>query len=224
VTIDTVICPFSSKTMSSSSVRFEYSFASANYGAIAHYLSLCRWNILFCGCISVNDYWKVFQCVLSELVDKFVPVRAYNQRPRDPGKHSHLPKHLRRLVLSKRRAWHRHKTRPTVVTKAAFNLASRRCRLEVHAHQARREQALLASSSRKFYSYVTNQLRPQCNNITLQINGIMTSTPEHVCSCLCDEFARNFSAAAPATAIPHQDSFTSSSPCLQSVNVDFITV
>ena len=49
-------------------VRFEKNFVQADYKAIAYHLSLCNWQAIFSGSLSVNQYWTTLYRLLSELV------------------------------------------------------------------------------------------------------------------------------------------------------------
>lgn len=160
---DAVICQMSSMA-NIGHVRLVRSFYSADYGAMANYLSLCKWQEILKGCISVNDYWAALYSVLSELVDKFVPTTV----KRESGAyHQRLPRPVRKMLLSKRKAWRRWKANPNVSTKANFNAATRRCRLVIRRYLAAEENQLLTAGPRKFFARVSQQLHPSENSIVL---------------------------------------------------------
>ncbi len=222
---DTVICRVLSTAKCSSSVRSDRCFLLADYGSIAHHLSLHHWPITFSKCVTIDDYWLTLRAVLDELVDKFVPVQT---KHRETGARCHrprLPKPVRRLVLQKRKAWRCWKRQPTPQLKADFAMASRRCRAAIRQHTAAFENRLLAAGSRKFYRFASGQLHPQSDAIKLHNGAELTGEPSVICNLLKHEFAKNFeSTRSNVSADAPNLTCSSTSPRMSSVNVDVHTV
>ena len=86
--------------------RSERCFFHTDYCAVGHDLSLCQRQNIFAGCLSVDDYWSVFNNVLCELVDKCVPVRVRKFRHCSSNRVC-LLRTVRHLVQRKRKAWKR---------------------------------------------------------------------------------------------------------------------
>ena len=105
-----------------------------------------------------------------------------------------LPKPIRKLLLSKRRAWRRWKLAPTLASKAAFNRASRACRSAIAQFRAEQEECLFTAGPRKFFTYVFHRLNPSDCKITLETSSTTEVTcPVDICAALNSEFSNNFS-------------------------------
>ena len=110
--------------------RSEGCFFHTDYSAIAHDLSLCQWQNISAGYLSVDDYWSMFYYVLYELIGEYVLVRVRNDR--HCSSRMRLPRAVRQLVQRKRKAWKRWRAQPSADNKTAFNAASYRGCSAVH--------------------------------------------------------------------------------------------
>jgi hypothetical protein len=91
-------------------------FSKANYAAIAQRLSTCQWDVLFSNCRSVNEYWTVLLRLLQKLISEFVPLVTKRATATACVK-PRLPKHVRKLILIKRKALRRWKASPALLTR-----------------------------------------------------------------------------------------------------------
>jgi hypothetical protein len=146
--------------------------------------------VLFSDCRSVNEYWTVHR-LLRKLISEFVALAtrrataAADVKPR-------LPKHVRKLILVKHRAWRRWKASSSSADKDAYNRASRACRLSIRQHLAAHENDLNAGS-RRFYS-VSRQLNHEGNDNCILTRSDFSSNPRDVsAAAFSEEFSRNFS-------------------------------
>ncbi len=114
--------------------------------------------------------------MLNELIETNVPlVNVTDSRQCRPR----LPKALRKLIVLKRKAWRRWKSEPNSERKLAFYLATRRCKLAMRTHMSCQENNLLSAGPRKFYSYVSKQLRSNDNECHLQtVNGLASNSAD----------------------------------------------
>ena len=154
---DAVVCLLRSRPKRTVETKFVRSFVQANYNSIALSLSLMNWPDVFRGFLTANDYWIIFYRILCKLADQFVSLR-FMRRGNRLG-HC-LPKPVRKLLLSKRRAWRRWKSTPTPASKAAFICASRACRSAIAQFRAEQKDCLLTAGSRKFFTHVSHRLNP----------------------------------------------------------------
>ena len=125
--------------------------------------------------------------LLQKLISEFVPLVTKRATATACVK-PRLPKHVRKLILIKRKAWRRWKASSSSTDKDAYNRASRACRLGVRRHLAAPENDLLTAGPRRFYSYVSRQLNHDGNGCCILTRSGLLST--HVTSVLPS--AKNF--------------------------------
>ena len=126
---------------------------------------------------------------MCKLVDNYVPrlpVRRGGQR------HQRFPRAVRRLMLSKRKAWKRWKAAPNKTNKSVFNTASRQYRKAARLFLANQENNLLQVGSRKFFTHVSHQLHQLQYICSLNTASDLISDPSSICSVFSEEFSKNF--------------------------------
>jgi hypothetical protein len=165
-------------------------FIRADYQAMTSALLGVHWHVIFNDCESVNDYWNALYCVLTKIIDDYVPVSYHSGRR--PADTLHVAPEVRAAIIRKRKAWRRWRKDPNEVTKAAYNMATRDCNQTSRCHLAATEDALLDMNKHSFYSYVSRRLHPTCHNITLLSDGRLLSAAHDIARCLSTEFSRNF--------------------------------
>jgi hypothetical protein len=203
------------KTLDQPAIQ-QYNFKRANYGEMAQYLSMYNWSEVFAGCNSVDEYWSVFYSILLSLIHRYVALCTWSHR-----KAKEQPAAIRKFLMYKRRAWKQWKKNPIIENKRFFNFVSRKCRRMVKEHLAQSETGLLNLPPQRFYSYVSRQLHPKENCITLcSPSGDITNNADEICKLFAAEFSKNFSTVINDTTavIPN---FSSDGDTLEFINVDF---
>lgn len=203
---------------SSKSVRCFY---KADYQSMASYLSKCNWSFVFGSCSSVNDYWCALYALLCGLINEFVPIVP--RKNRQECRHN-LPRALRQLIHRKRKAWKNWKAYPSSASKLTFNQASRRCKLAIRTYLTGQENDLLTAGPRKFYSYVSSQLRSTNSDCHLITANGLTNNPVDISKAFSDEFSKNFSTSDSRPQPVYCDTDDNISLSLDEVNIDVTSV
>ena len=124
-------------------------FYKANYDIISCILSIVNWRSVFVECRTINKYWLSLYEVLMQLIRVCVPLTSSQGRPS-----KWLPKHLRRQLLNKRKAWRRWRSALTEVNKQDFCRKSHISNHKIRAYRSNEENNLLALHQNRFFTYV----------------------------------------------------------------------
>jgi hypothetical protein len=192
-------------------------FPKADYQSMAQYLTTCQWSEIFHSCRTVNDYWCALHAVLSGLIEMYVPLVNVTDNCQCRPK---LPKALRKLISLKRKARRRWKSVPNSERKLAFNLATRRCKLAMRTHMSCQENNLLSAGPRKFYSYVSKQLRSNDNECHLQTVNGLSSNANDIAATFNEEFSKNFAESPAPNYCSKPVNIAGKSPSLSNINID----
>ena len=158
---------------------------------------------------------------MCKLVDNYVPrlpVRRGGQR------HQRFPRAVRKLMLSKRKAWKRWKAAPNKTNKSVFNTASRQYRKAARLFLANQENNLLQVGSRKFFTHVSHQLHQPQYICSLNTASDLVSDPSSICSVFSEEFSKNFASPKLQSTHPEPHLEPTTSPSIACVNVDIVSV
>ena len=151
-------------------------------------LCVINWRTVFNDCLTVNDYWSALYSTLTQLIHQYVSTRRQHgwlARARELLSHN-----VWRVILQKRKTWHRWRRAPSLEHKIAYGMASKNCsRLiqDYHAHED-----LLVASLQQIFNHVSKRLKPHNNEISLRFGNKVLLYAQDVMNCLSKEFSKNF--------------------------------
>ncbi len=121
-------------------------WSRADWASAAQFLSRVPWQALLASSPTADDQYMTILSVLRVVVEQFVPTAKIGSRK--------YPKHIRRLLLRKRRSW-----RPSFGSnrdaRNRYRLLSKRCEQAIRKHNDSVERdVLLSGSISRFYRYV----------------------------------------------------------------------
>ena len=120
-------------------------FYKANYEVISCILSIVNWRSVFAESRTINGYRPSLYEVLMQLIWAYVPLKSSQGSP-SKG----LPKHLRRELLNKRKAWRRWQSTPTKVNWQDFCRKSHISYHKIRAYRTNEENNILALHQNRF--------------------------------------------------------------------------
>jgi hypothetical protein len=128
-------------------------------GAIAE-LQLVEWAEVFTPATCMNEIWYLFANIMQEVINRYVPLR------RPTGKKQHFPKHIRRLILQKRKIHRENFPNPDCAASVRLNMIDQRINEHVYTYTKQKETNFLQKAGkdqRKFYQYTSSKLKSRPN-------------------------------------------------------------
>ena len=124
-------------------------------------MDLCfvDWNNVFQYCFHIEDCWSVFTDLLTQSVNKHVPV-VHIHKSKVKQSIRHCPNYIRKLFKEKAIAWKRWKITKLEYDKNIYKTAAAKCSSAVNKYHAAKELELIRKNSvGSFYNYVNKKLR-----------------------------------------------------------------
>jgi hypothetical protein len=101
-----------------------YDYNSADWLSFAYFCSNVNCNLLFCTCVSANDFWIAFADFLHSGTDKFIPKKLSSVNKITNGLEVNvkkfIPKAIKNLQAKKNKLWIKSKTNPSVDCKNKY--------------------------------------------------------------------------------------------------------
>jgi hypothetical protein len=143
---------FSTKT-ESSGTNFK-NFYKADYDSIFLTLSTISWPDLFSTCSNVDEFWDLFASVLTNLIEKFVPLRKNTN-----NNQKFTPRELKKLLAKKRRLWKKIKQTSNPDTRKNYNVCLRNIKKFLYSERCDEENKILERINGKtFFKFVNSNL------------------------------------------------------------------
>ena len=152
-------------------------------------LDVTNWPDLFKSCCTVNDLWVVFRNHSSELIQKFVPLKRFNQF----SKKSKYPNNIKRLLRKKRVLFSKLKNNRTPDNVLAYKKCCKHCNKEITLYKRNAEMKLLSRpNGKKFYSYINSRLKSCAKISCLVDNDDVVNSDVDCANILNNQFASVF--------------------------------
>lgn len=131
-------------------------FAKADWDSLCSFLATIDWHTVCDGCVSTEELWNNFMCVIDVAIDKFVPLCIKTKHASAPVVY---PKHIRKLFAVKKERWRLYRHFRTPQLKLKYTQAATRCTIAVSKYTTDSENRLVESENLGlFYKYVNRKL------------------------------------------------------------------
>ncbi len=133
---------------------FKRKFLNANYDALNFELLGMDWCNIFLGIFDVNELWTVYMNIITDLVNKYVPICSFNSHKRSAWSAQVRKLHNRQRYLHKK---YKQTLDPNIYCE--YLEAARIARSSKRSARADVEKGVLESDNiRSFFSYVRSKL------------------------------------------------------------------
>ena len=182
------------------SAQPDVNFDRADIHLASALLSSVNWSNVFAHDRHVDEYVRSFMDVLSSVLIQASPVvRCRKNQPRHT-----IPRHIRALILKKRRLWKKISDEPS---RDAYRATCKAVKKAMRVHTSSREQALVEDHNQAaFYKYVNSALGCPRRPIQLVDADGNCVQRDNVAEVFSIEFAKNFSSPpTPPNSAPAPD-------------------
>ncbi|MCP4476079.1 MAG: hypothetical protein GY821_16275 [Gammaproteobacteria bacterium] len=122
-------------------------FKRTDWDSARLFLTSINWIVCFANCVSVDQYWDGFLGVINALICNFVPLSTATT-------HLRYPRHIRRLLARKRRAWV-PAFRASPSQRARYNRLCIQCSRAIKRFDILHEEKVISSRNiGTFYNFV----------------------------------------------------------------------
>ena len=168
--------------------REKYIWNKMDQTAVTICLEMTNWSDVFSNVTTANDMWVRFVEYCDEIFKKFVPKSI----PRK-AKRNFLPKPLRNLLAKKCSVHRSLRANFSVCLRQKYREISKKCDKELFLHQFKKESEVLDHpNTKKFYSYIKNNLNSISRIPTLIDDQVEYVTDFEKASVLNKQFAKAF--------------------------------
>ncbi len=160
--------------------RFDY--AHADFEAIDAALCLTDWHVLFANCLTIQQAWDAFSCILGRLVEQHVPRFRRPLYLMQSSRRQWLPLTVKRAIAAKATAWRLWRANPCTETRAQYTALAKAAKKSLFNFKRRQEEQVLASRNLKyFFRHVNKKLNPLPKPIKLiKPNGEIVQSDERI--------------------------------------------
>ncbi len=146
---NTIVFSLNCNTDREASDRKIRQWHKADWASARQFVASVPWRVALSTCVSVDDCYSVIVSCLNTVVDHFVPCVTPRRRE--------YPRHIRHLLLRKRRAWRPPNVRDCVV-RARYRRLSKQCDYAIRQYNRQIESSVLSSGDiSSFYRYVRSR-------------------------------------------------------------------
>lgn len=155
----------------------QYDWLRADYASIQRELVSVNWNQIFQYSITVEECWKSFCHITTNIINKFVPTFCPKAAKQNHKKR--YPQYIKTLIKDKAVAWKRWKITKTDRDKAAYSDSANKCTIAITNYNYAQELNLLRKNNLgSFYRFVNNKLSSKSTITSIRLpNGTLTDDP-----------------------------------------------
>ena len=160
-------------------------FYKGSYDLINKFLSRQSWHQIITEGSDIDIIYSKFTAVIHKSIEKFIPLRKLNKKPK-------LPKNVKQLLKEKKKTYKLLKTRPDLIE--TYKCLEKSYKKSVKLHFRQVENHILSSSNKNlFFSYTKKKLKiPSDLPPLLNNNGDLILDPLDKANLLNSHFGKIF--------------------------------
>ena len=156
---------FKSNMHDNNTIKYKRNFQKINVEGILNYFKNINWFYEFSMVKNVEERYAIFLKYLNLSIQMFVPLKLINRKT----KKFYLPKHIKLLLLKKRKLWRIMKAKNTPKNKLNYTNNKHVCKEALKKFHVNKMKAICNSKNiKQFYNYVNRKLGRSKSSIILK--------------------------------------------------------